>query len=111
MAGVIFLVAGDNLPAIQVLLTDETTGLPLNMSVAGTTVTVKMREAGTTTVLATIPGTFDANNGSDGIFTFAFAGSTLQLQPGIYEFEIIVNWNGQTQTVFDILRARVRAAF
>lgn len=105
------LVAGDNLPAVQVLLTDEATGNPLNMSAAGTTVTVKMREAGTTNVIATIPGNFDATNGADGIFTFAFAGETLQVGPGIYEFEIIVNWNGSTQTVFDILRARVRAAF
>lgn len=107
----ILLVAGDNLPAVQVLLTDKTTGLPLNMSAAGTTVTVKMRAAGTTTVLATIPGNFDATNGVDGIFTFAFAGNTLNVAPGLYEFEIVINWNGSEQTVFDILRARVRAAF
>lgn len=106
----LLLVAGDNLPAIQVLLTDQTTNKPLDMSPAGTTVSVKMREAGTTNVLSTIPGNF-VTNGSDGLFTFAFAGNTLNVQPGLYEFEVIVNWNGSTQTVFDVLRARVRAAF
>lgn len=112
MATLINLVAGDNLPAVQVLLTDEVTNLPLNMSAAGTTIVVKMREAGTTTVLADIPGNFDSTNGADGIFTFAFAGSTLQLAPGLYEFEIVIQWgSGAIQTVYDILRARVRAAF
>lgn len=108
--GTCLLVAGDNLPAIKLLLTDEATGAPINMSAAGTTVTVKMRAAGTTTVLATAPGVF-VTNGSDGLFTFAFAGNTLSVAPGYYEFEININWNGQIQRVFDILRAQVRAAF
>ncbi len=114
MSSTILLVEGDNLPNVQVTLTNTATGKPLDLSAATNgftpTLTAKMRQMGTTTVLAVIPVTF-VNSGSDGLVEFAFAGNTLQVAAGMYEFEIDINWNGSIQTVFDTLRARVRQRF
>jgi hypothetical protein len=113
--GTILLVAGDQLPNVQIALTNQLTGAPTDLSAAGNngvaaTVAVKMRQAGTTTVLAELPGNF-VNDGSDGLVAFMFVGTALQVGAGIYEFEVDINFNGLTQTVYDLLRARVRARF
>lgn len=119
--GTILLVAGDNLPNVQVALTNSVTGKPIDLSANGNggtaaTIVVKMREAGQTTILAQLPGNFitdvgDGTDGNNGIIQFMFAGSSLQVTAGVYEFEVDINFNGQIQTVFDILRARVRSRF
>jgi hypothetical protein len=114
MSSVILLVNGDNLPNVQLALTNTTTGAPIDMSAAtngvAATVYVKMRAAGTTAPVTTIPASF-VNTGSDGLVQFAFAGNTLNVNPGMYEFEVVINWNGNTQTVYGIFRGHVRQAF
>jgi len=42
---------------------------------------------------------------------FGFTGGVLDVDPGMYEGEIAIDFNGQVQTVFDTLRFTVRANF
>lgn len=105
------LVTGDNLPNVEVALTDEFTGLPIDLSPANTVITVKMRQLGKTTILATLQGTVVNAPGTDGIMEFGFPGSSLQVAPGSYEFQISVSFNGLVETVFETLKAQIRQAF
>ncbi len=41
----------------------------------------------------------------------AFTGGVLNVDPGMYEGEIVINFNGQVQTVYDTLRFTVRENF
>lgn len=104
------LVTGDNLPNVQVALTNDTTGLPIDLSPANTLITVKMRALGSTTVIASLQGTI-VNTGTDGLMEFGFPGSSLNVAPGAYEFQISVSFNGLIETVFDTLKAQIRQAF
>lgn len=110
MSDVIRLVQGDTRPDIMVRLTDEATGNAIDLSALGTTVVVKFRAAGTTTVLDTISTTIvDA---ADGKIQFNFAGGVLDVDPGMYEGEIQINFpSSVVQTVYDVLRFRVRQQF
>jgi hypothetical protein len=110
MSDIIKLVAGDNLPNIQVTLTNKSTGAAIDLSPIGTVITVKMRTVGTTAVLATLSGT-PTNGGADGVFSFAFPGTALLVPAAQYEFEISVSFNGAVETVYDLIRAQVRARF
>lgn len=110
MSDIIKLVSGDNLPNIQVTLTNKQTGLPIDLSPSNTVITVKMRTVGTTVVLATLNGTL-VNTGTDGLFSFAFPGTALLVPAAQYEFEIDVSFNGAIETVYDLIRAQVRARF
>lgn len=107
MADVIRLVKGDSKPVIQLTLTDDVTGGVLDISQASTTVSVRFRKAGTTTLLSTINCT-KVTNGTDGKVEFDFSGGVLNVDPGQYEGEIVVDFSGSTQTVYDLLTFRVR---
>lgn len=107
MADVIRLVKGDSKPVIQLTLTDDVAGSVLDLSAASTTVAVRFRKAGTTTLLSTI-NCSKVTNGTDGKVQFDFTGGVLNVDPGQYEGEIVVDYNGSTQTVYDLLTFRVR---
>jgi hypothetical protein len=107
---VIRLVKGDEKPVIVLTLTDDITGTPIDLSLGTTTVSVKFREAGTTTVLSTISCS-KLSGGTTGQVQFGFTGGVLDVDPGMYEGEIAIDFNGQVQTVFDTLRFTVRANF
>tara|TARA_X000001382_G_scaffold65365_1_gene45313 strand:- start:491 stop:826 length:336 start_codon:yes stop_codon:yes gene_type:complete len=109
MAETIKVVKGDELPQIVLTLTDDTANSPLDLSLGTTSVSIKFRKRGTTTTLSTITTT-KSTNGSDGKVTFNFAGGVLDVDPGEYEGEIIINYSGSVQTVYDILKFRVRAS-
>ena len=47
----------------------------------------------------------------DGKVQFNFANGVLDVDPGEYEGEIVVDQNGSLQTVYDVLRFRVRSNF
>lgn len=109
MSDVIRLVQNDSRPEINLTLTDENTNLPIDLSAGTTTVVVKFRAAGSTTLLSTINcNKTDAVNGK---VSFNFAGGVLNVDPGQYEGEIEISFAGQTHTVFDLLRFRVRGEF
>lgn len=107
MSDKIKLVQGDNRPYIKLTLKDAD-GVPMNLS--ATTVRVYFRAVGTTTVLATIPCTL-IGSGATGQVQFNFPGSTLDVPPGAYEGEVEVDFGGEIQTVYDVLRFQVRQQF
>lgn len=107
---VIRLVKGDERPVIVLTLTDDTSGSPIDLSLSTTVVTIKFREAGTTTLLSTL-STSKLSGGTTGQVQFNFAGGALDVDPGMYEGEIVINFNGEVQTVYDTLRFTVRENF
>ena len=107
---VIRLVEGDERPVIVLTLTDDNTGSPIDLSLSTTVGTIKFREAGTTTLLSTI-STSKLSGGTTGQVQFDFTGGVLNVDPGMYEGEIVINFNGQVQTVYDTLRFTVRENF
>lgn len=110
MADVIRLVKGDELPLIQLTLNDDVANTALDLSAATTSVSVKFRAVGGTSVLSTI-SCAKTNDGSDGKVQFNFASSVLDVDEGSYEGEIVVNFNGSLHTVYDLLKFRVRSNF
>ena len=110
MAEVIRLVKGDELPNIIVTLTDDVANAPFNVSAASNVVKVKIKAVGGTTTLSTITCT-NLTDGTDGKVQFNFANGVLDVDPGEYEGEIVVDQNGSLQTVYDVLRFRVRSNF
>ena len=107
---VIRLVEGDEKPVIVLTLTDDLTGSPIDLSLGTTVVTIKFRESGTTTLLSTI-ATSKLSGGTTGQVQFNFTGGVLNVDPGMYEGEIVINFNGEVQTVYDTLRFTVRESF
>jgi hypothetical protein len=107
---VIRLVEGDERPVIVLTLTDDLTGSPIDLSLGTTVVTIKFRESGTTTLLSTI-ATSKLSGGTTGQVQFNFTGGVLNVDPGMYEGEIVINFNGEVQTVYDTLRFTVRESF
>jgi hypothetical protein len=104
------LVQGDNLPQVTLTLTDLQTGEPLNLSASTTTVVVKLRALGGTTVLSTL-SCVKTNGGLDGVIMFYFPANTLDIPAGQYQGEIEISYNGQFLTVFDLLQFTLRAEF
>jgi hypothetical protein len=107
---VIRLVKGDEKPLIVLTLTDDITGTPIDLSLGTTLVSVKFRKAGTTTLLSTISCT-KLNNGTTGQVQFGFSGGVLDVDAGAYEGEVVVDYDGSVQTVYETLRFTVRANF
>lgn len=107
---VIRLVQGDSKPFIILTLTDDITGGPIDLSASNTSVVVRFRQAGTTNVLSTI-NTTKISNGITGQVQFDFSGGVLDVEPGAYEGEVRINFGNQPQTVYDIIRFRVRENF
>lgn len=107
---VIRLVQGDERPYIILTLTDDVTKAPIDLSVAGTTVYIRFRQAGVTTPPAVIPCTI-LTPATSGRAMFSFVGGFLDVPPGMYEGEIVIDYNGQTETVYEVLRFRIRESF
>lgn len=101
------LVQGDNRPYIKLTILDAD-GTAVNL--AGATVNVYFRAANSTTLLATLSCTL-INGGTGGQVSFNFPGTTLNVDPGDYEGEVEVNFSGEKQTVYDVLKFVVRAQF
>jgi len=110
MSEKIKLVQGDTRPAIVCNIADDKTGLPVD--VTGCTPRLKFRQAGVSTLQATVVGT--VVNGPTGqvVFYPASAPEMLQGQAGDYEGEIEITFqDGQVQTVFDLLKFKGREDF
>lgn len=107
MSDVIRLVAGDDYPIIRLTLTDDVTGAAIDLSDGTTSVSVKFRVTGSTTILSTI-SCAKVSGGSTGIVQFDFTGDVLDVDPGSYEGDIVIDFDGSLQTVYDTLRFRVR---
>lgn len=109
MAEKIRLVKGDTRPALVCNLTDEVTGQPIQ--VGGATPVLKFRKVGATTLTATVPGVVTNSEGQVTFFP-QLAPEMLQGEPGDYEGEVEVTFaDGTKQTVFDLLKFKVRGDF
>jgi hypothetical protein len=109
MSSVIKLVQNDNLPEVTLTLKDKRTDEPIDLSASTTTVVVKFRERGSSTVLSVLScSKVDAVNG---VVRFGFPASTLDVEEGNYEGEIEISFNGLIQTIFDLLYFYVRKDF
>ena len=110
MSDKIKLVKNDTRPALVCTITDDTTGLPI--SITGSTVVLFFRALGASTIQATVPGT--VTDGANGKVVFYPASAPVMLQgdAGDYEGEIQITFpDGQIQTVYDVLKFRVREDF
>lgn len=110
MADTIRLVSGDALPTVTLTITDDITGDPFDLSDVGTSVSINFRPAGSTT----LTGTIDCNilDGANGIISFDFSGGILvDLTAGLYEGEVVIDFAGNTQTLYEPLKFRVRDEF
>lgn len=103
------IVQNDNLPEVTLTLTDRSTGNPIDLSAATTTVVVKFRAFGGTTILSTL--TCSKVDPVNGVVRFSFPGTTLDVPAGQYQGEIEMNFNGQILTAFDLLNFTLRADF
>jgi len=104
------LVQGDTRPAIVCTITDDVTGSALPLT--GATVLLKFRAAGNTELTATVNGA--VTDGPNGVVAFypASAPAMLLGEPGDYEGEIEITFSdGQIQTVYDVLKFKVRGDF
>ena len=110
MSEKIKLVQGDNLPYIRLNLTDPLTSEVINLSGSDVIVRVHFRAAGSTTVLHTITCE-KVGGGSTGVVRFNFPDGVLDVEPGPYEGEVEIDFDGQIQTVYEVLKFNVRSQF
>jgi len=106
----IYLVQGDvDRPQVQATITNENTGAVVDIT--GATVLLKFRQVGSTTLTATITGT--VTNGAAGIVIFPMSTAAMAGEPGDYEGEIQVTFasGSGVQTVYDLLKFRMRGEF
>lgn len=101
---------GDTRPAIVCALSDDATKEAIDLT--GAIVRLKFRAAGATTLTATLVGTvIDAQTGACAFYP-ASAPEMLQGEAGQYEGEIEITFaDGQIQTVFDVIKFKVREDF
>lgn len=110
MAEKIKLVQGDTRPAIVCTLTDENTGAVINLQ--GATPRLKFRAAGDSVLIATLVGTVTDAAAGKCVFYPASQPTMLQVDAGDYEGEIEITFSdGQVQTVYDLLKFKLRQEF
>lgn len=126
MSEKIRLVRNDTKPAIIVSLTDENSGAPIGIN--GATVRMYFRTTGGETILATLvgvllPGRVLENGsvdsaapydtpGAGGRVQFSWGANDLDREAGDYQGEIEITYpDGSIQTVFDLLKFKIREDF
>lgn len=128
MAEKIRLVRNDTRPQLILSLTDATTGDPIDLSQDGTSVVMRFRQVGATTNIASLtatklPGIVQADGsvsmlapydtpGRGGRCVIQWTPTALQGQAGDYEGEVQITFaDGTIQTVYDVLKFRLRDDF
>lgn len=108
--GVVRLVQGESKPLILLTLTDDLTGTPVNLSAATTVVTVDLKDLGTKETLKTIVCT-KLGSGVSGQVQFDFSGGASDVPLGTYEGVVIVDFDGDANTLTSRIPIRVRENF
>jgi hypothetical protein len=110
MAEKIKLVQGDTGPQLRLTLTDEDTGTASDLS--GATVTLHFRAAGSSAVLFSRAAYINPATATTGVCIVEWAVGDLDVDAGEYEGEVeIVRSSGLRETVYDILKFKVREDF
>ena len=108
MSDKIKLVQGDTRPYIRLTLKDADAQI---INVTSATVRMKFRAVGTTNTLFTVTA-LKPQGGGDGVVVFGFPPGALNVEPGLYEGEIEIDFGGgDVQTVYDTLKFTIRAQF
>jgi hypothetical protein len=71
---------------------------------------VYFRTAGSTSILSTITCE-KVDGGTTGVVRFNFPNGVLDVEPGLYEGEVEIDFDGQIQTVYEVLKFNVRSQF
>jgi len=101
------LVQGDTGPQVQVTLTDEASGDPIDLT--GATATLHFRSEATGTTLFSRPLVIAGATAAQGIATVVWDTTDLDQVPGDYYGEVeVVLATGLRQTVYDLLKFRLR---
>lgn len=103
------LVQNDRLPDIQLRLTDAVTGAVIDLSAVTTTITAHVRASGSTTIKESIALT-KPNGGSDGVVKLSWTATALDTA-GDYEAELEISYDGNKQTLFDVIPLVIRPQF
>lgn len=104
------LVRGDTAPQIRLTLTDEVSTDPIDLT--GATVTLHFRAVGSDTVLFSRPAFINQDIAATGVCVISWEEDDLDVEAGDYEGEIeIVRPGGGRETIYDILKFRVREQF
>lgn len=117
----LYLVQGDTLPQLKVTIRDQNTAAPgmtldpedqstwALVNLSSSTVRLRIREVGGTTVKSTLVGT--PSDPVNGEVVFFFDADTLDTA-GVFEGEIeYTAQNGSVQTVYDLIKLQVREQF
>ncbi len=107
MATRIRLVQGDNRPYIRLTLRQPDGAV---MDLQDASVVVHFQRAGEAAVLSTLVCA-KLDGGVAGQVSFNFPGQTLNVAPGAYEGEIEIDFEGEKQTVYEVLKFTVRPQF
>lgn len=109
MTDKIKLVQGDRRPRITINLTNELTGTAIDVSDPTTTVALEFRKKGAT-AFTSLP-CVKSGGGSGGVVYMDWPAGALDGTPGDYEAQIVVDLNGERQTVYETLKFYMRDNF
>lgn len=110
MTSRIKLVRGDTGPQIRLALTDTITGNPIDLT--GATVTLHFRAADSETVLFSRNAFINPDTDTTGVCYIEWAADDLDQEPGDYDGEVeVVNATGVRETIYTILKFRIREQF
>lgn len=101
-------VQGDTRPQLQISLSNETTSTPIDLT--GATVKLHFRAAGEDSVL--FSRDFTVTDATNGVAVLQWQTGDLEVDAGAYQGEVeIVTSTGQRETLFDILKFKIREDF
>jgi hypothetical protein len=108
---ILYLVQGDQRPKPTIQLTDKNNAdAPIDLSAATTSILFKVRAKGATTTDLSIACT-KLYGGATGWIEVPWGTTDLDLEPGRYEAEVEVSFNGEKQTTYDLINIRIREDF
>lgn len=103
------LVQGDSLPYVYLELSGSLDGSAIDLTDPSTNVRVRFKSTKSRAVLKTI--LCEKVEPAQGKVRFNFSSGTLDVPPGTYEGEIEIDFDGQTETIYDVLKFVVRPQF
>lgn len=102
------LVQGDTAPQLKLVLTDDITQQPINLT--GCSVTLHVRASGSSTLAFSRPATIlSPADAAAGIAYIQWGATDLERAPGNYDSEIeIITATGLRETVYDFVTLTIR---